>query len=177
MLTQEYKSKTKLQDYSKKPQIQGVKILDLPMFSDDGGSFIEIARFSSGKLKNFPKFDVHQLNWSEIYPGVIKAGHLHLKQDDIWFVPPNNRALVGLIDARENSKTSSQKMRFVLGANKAQLLFIPHGVIHGAANIWQKPATLIYLVNQYWTDEPRSCDEHRISWEEFGEGFWEVSKG
>ena len=181
MMSSQFKEKIHLQDYSKKPQIHGVKILDLPLFSDDGGSFVEIARIVETQnfvsLKNFSKFKVKQFNWSQIYPGVVKAGHLHFKQDDIWFVPPGDRVLVGLIDVRKSSPTSGEKMRFVLGAYKAQLLYIPRGVIHGVANIWQKPATLIYLVNQYWTDDSKKCDEYRVSWEEFGDEFWEMGKG
>ena len=116
-----------------------------------------------------------QINYSEILPGAIKAGHYHFNQDDIWFVPPSSRALVGLKDLREGSKTYDVVQRLIMGDGQASLLFIPRGVLHGVANLWQKPASLIYFVNQNFdADKP---DEHRLSQEEFGEGFWEIAKG
>jgi len=174
-ITSDYQNKIHLQNYGEKPQIQGVKIVNLPVFTDDGGTFCEIGRVLSntGIQEYFPDFKLRQINWSRIQPGLVKAGHLHKKQVDIWFVPPCDRVLVGLIDARENSETAGSKMRFVLGAGKAKLLYIPAGVVHGCANPYNRPMTLIYLVNKYWNKK----DEWRINWQEYGKGFWKIAKG
>lgn len=171
----DYQSKLYRQDYLSKLKIDGVKIIDLPYFIDDGGTFCEIARVLSdtGMQEHFSDFKLRQINWSQIEPGLIKAGHLHKNQEDIWFVPPDDRVLVGLIDAREKSKTVNVKMRFALGAGKARLLYIPRGVVHGCANPYNRPMTLIYLVNQYWD----GSDEWRIDYNVFGNGFWEIAKG
>lgn len=175
MITDKYQNKLTKQDYSKKPIIDGVKLIDVSFFSDDGGSFCEIARImdDASVKDNFPEFKIKQVNWSQLETGVIKAGHLHKVQTDIWFVPPTDRVLVGLIDAREGSSSSDVKLRFVMGGGKAQLLFVPPGVIHGAANPYNRPMTLIYLVDQYWDGK----DEWRVDWTEFGKGFWEIAKG
>ena len=37
-----------LQDYSARPAIDGVALLDLQRFVDDGGSFLELGRLSKG---------------------------------------------------------------------------------------------------------------------------------
>ncbi|HBH46395.1 MAG: hypothetical protein A2445_04845 [Candidatus Jacksonbacteria bacterium RIFOXYC2_FULL_44_29] len=175
MISQEYQKKATKQDYSKKTEIDGVKIIDLPYFIDDGGGFCELARLVSpaGIKDYFPEFETKQVNWSYLEPGVIKAGHLHESQEDIWFVPPTDRLIVGLLDVREKSKTLGNKMRLVLGACKARLLYVPRGVVHGCANPYNRPMTVIYLVNQYWD----GSDELRIPDQEFGEGFWEIQKG
>ncbi len=163
------------QDYSSKPKIDGVKLIDLPYFRDDGGCFCELGRIvKNGGLKDhFPDFKIKQINWSLLQPGALKAGHMHQKQTDIWFVPPTDQIIVGLIDAREQSPTANVKMRFVMGGGKAQLLYIPPNVIHGSANPYDRPMTLIYLVDEYWD----GSDEWRVPWPEFGAGFWEIQKG
>ncbi len=89
---------------------------------------MEMARLSpSGELLAKPGMHVTQINFSRVLPGAIKAFHLHLNQEDVWFVPPTDRLLVGLVDVREKSPTFDQNMRFVLGANRARLLYIPRG--------------------------------------------------
>lgn len=174
-ISSKYSKKSLVQDYSPEKPIEGVKIVELKKFSDCGGSFCEIFRVAGGLMSEFSDFEIKQVNYSEILPGAIKAGHYHLKQDDVWFVPPSSRLLIGLIDLREDSKTYEVKQRFVMGDGKIQLLFIPKGVLHGAANLWQKPASLIYFVNQQF--DPKKPDEHRLPHTVFGERFWEIQGG
>ena len=147
----ELKVKIKTQDYSKKSQIEGVKLIDLADFPDDGGAFVELARLDdAGGMLAIPEFKIKQINRSEMEPSSVKAFHLHYNQDDVWFVPPADRLLVGLVDTRKGSPTTGAIMRFVLGANKSRLLFIPRGVAHGVANLSNKTATLMYFVNQHF---------------------------
>ena len=164
------------QDYTAKPKIEGVKIVDLRLMVDDGGTFAELVRLDeTGKLELFPDFAVRQSSYSEVLPGAVKAFHLHYNQEDVWFVPPTDRLLIGLVDARKDSPTYKNTMRFVMGAGRAQLLYIPRGVGHGGANIWQKSSTIFYYVNQRFNlDAP---DEHRIPWDFPGEDFWEMTMG
>ncbi|OIP80621.1 hypothetical protein AUK45_03405 [Candidatus Peregrinibacteria bacterium CG2_30_44_17] len=155
--------------------MEGVKLIDLKRFHDCGGSFSEIARVQSGLVDGFDGFEVKQINYSQVSPGAIKAGHYHLNQDDLWFVPPLNRLLIGLKDLREDSATYENTMRFVMGNGKAALLFIPRGVLHGTANLWNTESELIYMVNQNF--DPENADEYRLPAEEFGDHFWEILKG
>lgn len=165
------------QDYTPKPKINGVQIVPLNTFQDDGGYFLEVARFKTHVFEQFPDFELKQLNISELDPGVIKAWHIHQQQDDIWFVPPSQRLLIALHDIREQSVTKDTTMRLVCGAGKAQLVFIPRGVAHGAANLWQKPALIVYLVNNLFTADPAASDEYRLPWDQFGADIWQQTKG
>src|SRR3990167_2321109 len=124
-----FKDRVYQQDYSLKQTINGVKLVDFAYFSDDGGSFCELLRMEGNRSlrEYFPDFELKQVNWSVIEPGLIKAGHVHKKQADIWFVPPTDKLLVGLMDLREGSPTVGIKMRFVLGAGRARLLYVPSG--------------------------------------------------
>ena len=88
------------QSYHPAPSIEGVEIVELKRFSDDGGSMTELARLTDGHPQAFKGFAVQQINYSEVEPGVIKAFHLHQRQTDIWYVPPSDRMLVVLLDVR-----------------------------------------------------------------------------
>jgi len=172
----DYRSVLTTQQYGGATPIEGVQRIDLRLLTDDGGSFAELVRFDdSGRLLAIPGFQVRQSSYSQVLPGAIKAFHLHYNQEDVWFVPPTDRLLIGLIDCREASPTYKATMRFVMGAGKAQLLYIPRGVGHGGANIGLEPATILYYVNQHFNlDDP---DERRLPWDILGADFWQITQG
>jgi dTDP-4-dehydrorhamnose 3,5-epimerase len=172
----EYDKDLSVQDYTKKPTIEGVQLINLNMFVDDGGALAEIVRFDNeGRLQLIPEFQVKQSTFSQVLPGVIKAFHLHYNQEDVWFILPGDRLLIGLFDARKDSPTYKKEMRFVMGAGRAQILYIPRGVAHGMANPYDKTANMIYFVNQCFNAE--TPDEHRLPWDTLGADFWEIRKG
>lgn len=108
-------------------------------------------------------------------PNTIKAYHIHFNQDDAWFATPNNRILVNLHDIREGSPTFGVHMKLHLGGCKNQLLRIPHGVAHGAANPYTTDQVLFYATSEQFS--PTNPDEHRLAWDSFGADVWEITKG
>lgn len=163
------------QAYGGRPAIDGVVVADVSHHVDDSGGLVELGRLAGGALQGFPDFEVRQVNWSQVVPGAVKAWHLHLDQDDLWFVPPQGRLLAGLRDCRRHSPTHGVTMRFVLGAGKSQLVRVPRGVAHGVANPWTDASDLIYLVDRVFsTTDP---DERRLPWDHFGADFWELRRG
>lgn len=175
-LAPEFQAVVSTQEYPKRVIIDGVQIIDLRLMNDDGGSFAELVRFDEeGCLLQIPAFKVRQSSYSQVLPGAIKAFHLHYNQEDVWFVPPTDRMVIGLVDARKDSPTSGQTMRFVMGGGKAQLLYIPRGVGHGCANLGTESATILYYVNQHFNiADP---DERRLPWDVLGSDFWEITPG
>jgi dTDP-4-dehydrorhamnose 3,5-epimerase-like enzyme len=175
-LGSEFQQAVFTQDYSKKPSIEGVRFIDLRLMVDDGGSFAELVRFNEdGSLEAIPEFKPRQASYSEVLPGAIKAFHLHYGQEDVWFVPPTDQLVIGLVDARKDSSTYQNTMRFVMGSTKAQLLYIPRGVGHGCANLGSKPGHIMYFVNQQFNlSDP---DERRLPWDHLGKAFWEITQG
>lgn len=172
----DFQERITTQTYEPAAKIDGVRIIDLRLMIDDGGSFAELVRFDeNGNLEAIPEFKARQSSYSLVLPGAIKAFHLHFNQEDVWFVPPDDRLLVGLVDARKDSPTSGNTMRFVLGGGRARLLYIPRGVAHGAANIGTEPARIIYFVNQQFNIE--DPDERRLPWDIAGADFWEMVPG
>lgn len=173
---QDFQGKVSVQDYSPRGTIEGVQIIDLRLFVDDGGSFNELVRLRpDNTVETLPQFHVRQCSYSEMLPGAVKAWHFHREQEDLWFVPPSQRLLVGLLDVREGSRTYKQSMRFVLGGGMAKLVYIPAGVAHGAANPWQSPAAIIYFVSSHF--DPNLPDELRLPWDIVGQEFWQVQQG
>jgi dTDP-4-dehydrorhamnose 3,5-epimerase-like enzyme len=175
-IADEYEKLRTRQDYSPRPRIDGVVLRDLRRFVEDAGEFQELARLGpAGELPEFPGFHVRQVNYSVMEPGAVKAFHLHHTQEDVWFVPPQSKLVVGLLDCREGSPTKGVSMRLVLGDGRSQLLYIPRGVAHGAANVTTRPAVILYFVNQHFRAE--DTDESRLPWNVLGDDFFTPAKG
>lgn len=163
------------QSYNPKTVIAGVKFLSLKYSRDDSGEFAELGRFTNGKLLELANFNIAQVSQSLLLPNAIKAFHIHFNQTDLWFVSPQERLLVGLLDTRQDSSTKDKTMRFILGAGIAQLLVIPPGVAHGAANPGNIPVSLTYFTDQQFN--PSTPDEHRLPFDLFGFDFWKIKPG
>ena len=136
-----------VQDYSGQRRIDGVEVLELRRFNDDGGSITELGRLTKGAHQGLPGFEVRQVNYSEVEPGVVKAFHMHHRQTDVWYVPPRDRLLLVLHDCRKGSPTEGVTMRFMLGDGKDRLVRIPPGVAHGARNIGRETGRIVYMVD------------------------------
>jgi len=166
-----------VQDYKPRRSIEGLEIVPLKRFNDDGGSMSELARLDDGFVQGLKGFRALQVNYSTMEPLAIKAFHLHQRQTDVWFVPPSDKVLLVVADVRKGSPTEEMVQRIVLGDGNSRLVRIPPGVAHGAKNL--RPATpsvIIYFVDvQFSTGE--DCDEGRLPWDHFGAQVWEVERG
>jgi len=166
-----------IQSYGPSPRIDGVEIVELKRFADDGGSMTELARLTEGYPEALAGFTVRQINYSEVEPGAIKAYHLHQRQTDVWYVPPSDRMLLVLLDVRQGAKTEGARMRFTLGAGASRLVRIPPGVAHGVRNLAAAPGRIIYFTDVHFSPEPATCDEGRLPWDYAGAEIWEVIRG
>jgi dTDP-4-dehydrorhamnose 3,5-epimerase len=176
-LTPEAKRAFQTQSYAPAPRIDGVEIVELKRFADDGGSMTELARLADGHPQAFAGFTVRQINYSEVEPGAIKAFHLHQRQTDVWYVPPTDRMLMVLVDVRQGSTTEGARMRFTLGAGASRLLRIPPGVAHGVRNLAAAAGRIIYFTDVHFSPEPATCDEGRLPWDHAGAEIWDVTRG
>jgi dTDP-4-dehydrorhamnose 3,5-epimerase len=172
----DFRADVSRQSYDRGPDIAGVQLVPLRVFSDEGGDFCEITRLEEdGSLRAFLGYRPAQISYSFMEPGTIKAWHLHQRQDDLWFLPPDGRVLVGLLDVRTSSESYRVSRRLTLGAGTASLLYIPRGVAHGVANLSSLPASLVYFANTAFSiDDP---DEHRLPFDLLGADFWTVQPG
>lgn len=165
------------QDYSGRPSIEGVVLVQLRRFNDDGGNMTELGRLNEGRLAGLPDFAVRQVNYSEMEAGAIKAFHLHHRQTDVWYVPPRDKILLVLHDCRAGSPSEGQSQRIVLGDGRSMLVAIPPGVAHGARNLGQGPGRIVYFVDVQFSPDAGDCDEGRLPWDFLGSEIWEVERG
>ena len=166
-----------LQAYASAATIDGVALVPLARHADDGGSLTELTRLTDGRALGLDGFTVRQVNYSELAPGTIKAFHLHVRQTDVWYVPPGDRMLIVLLDVRRGSPTEGTRMRVVLGDGASRLLRIPPGVAHGVRNLGSAVGRIIYFTDLHFSAEPSSCDEGRLPWDFAGADVWEVTRG
>ncbi|MEC7583319.1 MAG: dTDP-4-dehydrorhamnose 3,5-epimerase family protein [Planctomycetota bacterium] len=177
VINKDAKAAFDVQDYSGSTAIDGVEIVQLKRFNDDGGAITELARLTSGMHDQLPGFECKQMNYSEMEPDVVKAFHMHHRQTDVWYVPPGDRLLLVLHDCRKGSKTEGTTMRFMLGDGKDRLVRIPPGVAHGAKNLARSTGRIIYMVDVKFSGTPGECDEGRLPWDFLGAEIWDVVKG
>ena len=176
-ISRDAKRAFQMQGYGPAPAIEGVVLMSLARHADDGGSLTELVRLTDGHAEALPGFTIRQVNFSELAPGVIKAFHLHVRQTDVWYVPPGDRLLVVLLDVRQGSPTEGTRMRLVLGDGASRLLRIPPGVAHGVRNLGTASGRVVYFTDVHFSTEPSSCDEGRLPWDFAGAEVWEVTRG
>ena len=175
-LVPEAEATFRLQDYSKRPAIADVELVELRRFRDDGGSMTELARLDGGKVAGIHGFVAAQVNHSTVEPGAVKAFHVHRRQSDVWFVPPRDRLLLVLVDVREGSPTMGTRMRILLGDGVSRLVRIPPGVAHGCRNLGGEAATIVYFTDLHFSEDPGEGDEGRLPWDFAGAEIWEIPK-
>jgi dTDP-4-dehydrorhamnose 3,5-epimerase len=151
-----------------KDLISGVRVQPYPVWPDDRGFFLEIARLGQGLPAAFPK-ETTQISAALSYPGTIKAFHFHRRQTDCW-VPVDGMLQMALVDLRTDSDTYGLRNTLYLGTHRRWQLLIPPGVAHGYKVIGAAPAMLVYLTDRFYdpSDEgriPHDDSQIQYDWE------------
>ena len=168
-LDPKFESALTVQQYQTKESIEGVQIIDQPFHRDDTGNFTELGRINDqGELEAFEGFKPQQVSLSIMLPKVVKAFHVHKKQDDVWYVSPDNRLLAILVDLRENSPTKGNKCELFGGGRIAYSGYLQAWLMEPA--ILHTSTKLIYFTTQQFS--PESPDEYRLPWDYFGADIW-----
>jgi len=149
--------------------IEGVAVKTFPIWPDDRGYFLEIARLGEGFVQPFPHSRT-QVSAALNYPGIIKAFHFHKFQNDYW-VPAAGLLQVALVDLRRGSSTFGKKNTLYIGALRPWQLLIPPGVAHGYKVIGEQNSVLVYITDQTYNPS----DEGRIPYNDTGIAYdWEL---
>lgn len=154
---------------SSKELIEGVEIEPFPLWPDDRGYFLEIARLSAGMAAKLDPAEV-QVSAALNYNGSIKAFHYHLHQTDYW-APAVGMFQVALADLRDDSPTFGARNTFYLGSLRPWRVLIPPGVAHGYKVLGGQPGILIYLTSRHYDPS----DEGRIAYNDPSIAYdWEL---
>lgn len=129
--------------------IDGVLLRPLVWHNDQRGSLAELVRADDPELMVVPFGQVYV---TTLYPGVVKAWHLHREQWD-RMVCLRGRVLLGLVDGRPGSPTEGAQMRVVLGDRNFAVARIPAGVWHGLKNIGPEEAMVVNVVSHPYRAE------------------------
>ena len=146
-----------------KGQIEGAWIKDLALWPDDRGHFAEIFRDTEKVVANF---QVKQSSVTVTRPGVIKAFHFHLEQDDV-FVPLKGTIRIALVDCRVNSPTYGVANSIFAGELYPKAVRIPRGVAHGYEVLPGGDLLMVYYTDQHYNPK----DEYRFRHDDPAIGF------
>ncbi len=105
--------------------IDGVIITPLRQILDERGKIMHMLRSDSPVYERFG-----EIYFSCVYPGAIKAWHIHDKMTLNYAVPHGHIKLV-LYDDREKSPTKRELQEFFLGPDNYCLITIPPLVWNG----------------------------------------------
>lgn len=149
--------------------IDGVQVNPYPLWPDDRGYFLEIARLGEGLPAGFPH-ESTQVSAALSYPATIKAFHYHLHQTDFW-VPAKGMFQVVLVDLRVDSDTYGVRNTIYAGELRPWQILIPPGVGHGYKVIGGGAGMLVYVTNRFYDPS----DEGRIAYNDSGINYdWEL---
>lgn len=149
--------------------IDGVLVRPYPLWPDDRGYFLEVARIGQDLPAPFPP-ESTQVSAALNYPGIIKAFHYHRHQTDFW-VPAAGMFQIALVDLRQGSPTHGRRNTFYIGALRPWQLLIPPGVGHGYKVIGEQPSVLVYVTDRHYNP----ADEGRIPYNDSGINYdWEL---
>lgn len=109
--------------------IEGVEIFPLRRIQDERGMVMHMLRADDAHFRRFG-----EIYFSVIYPGAIKAWHLHSRMTINYAVVDGNIKLV-LYDQREGSRTRGQLEEIFFGQVNYQLVRVPPGVVNGFAAV------------------------------------------
>jgi len=109
--------------------INGVKLTQLKQLLDERGKVMHMLRADSD---GFPGFG--EIYFSCVYPGAVKAWHIHKRMTLNYAVPHGNIKFV-LYDDRENSPTRGELQEIFLGPDNYCLVTVPPRVWNGFKGI------------------------------------------
>jgi dTDP-4-dehydrorhamnose 3,5-epimerase len=137
--------------------IDGVVIKQLRVLPDERGHLMEMMRSDDDVFEVFGQAYV-----TTTYPGVIKAWHMHLKQDDN-VVCVRGMIKLGLYDDRDGSPTRGEVQEIFLGEHRPVLVHIPKEVYHGWKCVSEYEAFIVNMPTElYDYNDP---DEHRLPYD------------
>ena len=114
--------------------INGVQINPLRQIPDERGKVMHMMKAEDAVFSSFG-----EIYFSRVYPGAVKAWHLHDRMTINYAVPHGKIKLV-LFDDRVDSSTKGEIQEIFLGEDNYQLVTIPPFVWNGFKGIGTETA-------------------------------------
>jgi dTDP-4-dehydrorhamnose 3,5-epimerase len=114
--------------------IKGVEIHPLRQIPDERGKVMHMLR------RDDPWFgEFGEIYFSVVFPGAIKAWHLH-KRMTLNYAVPSGRIKLVLYDDRDDSPTRGELQEIFTGEDSYALITVPPGVWNGFKGVGAAPA-------------------------------------
>lgn len=110
-----------------------------------------------------------QINYSVMYPSVIKAWHRHTKQTDFWL------CINGHVKTGVFRESDGRRWMAIVGERRPGVVIIPPPLWHGCATVGHEPAGLLYYVTHQY--DPKQPDEFRMGHDAVEQFPWGVQHG
>jgi len=114
--------------------IEGVQIIPLKTMMDERGMVRHMMKCTDPYFRHFG-----EIYFSTIFPGAIKAWHVHRKMELNYAVISGNIKLV-LFDARTDSATHGEIQEIYMGEDNYTLVKVPPHVVNGFKSIGNEKA-------------------------------------
>lgn len=142
--------------------INDVVVYPLKKFEDERGWLAELFRHDQIDEEFYPAMSY--LSFTK--PGVTRGPHEHIDQADLFcFIGPSVFKL-RLWDNRQNSPTYRSVMTLFAGADNAQAVIVPKGVVHAYKNIGPEDGMVINCPNRLYRGEKYSEEIDEIRHED-----------
>lgn len=126
--------------------IEGLSVSPLRRIPDERGAVFHMLRSDSDVFERFG-----EVYFSLVYPGVVKAWHLHKRMTLNYAVPIGTIKLV-CYDDREGSSTRGSVVEFFIGELNYQLVTIPPLVWNGFKGVGTTPALVANCTTEPYDD-------------------------
>ena len=140
--------------------IEGVKIIPLRKIPDERGCIYHMLR---NDAEHFDKFG--EIYFSTVYPGVVKAWHLHKRMTLNYAVVSGMIKLV-LFDDREGSASRGETAEIFIGEQNYQLVQIPALIWNGFKGISDKMAIVANCASE--PHDPQEIVRKEPNWAKIG---------
>jgi dTDP-4-dehydrorhamnose 3,5-epimerase len=114
--------------------IVGIQIHPLRQIPDERGKVMHMLRCDDPHFEEFG-----EIYFSVVYPGVVKAWHLH-KRMTLNYACVTGMIKLVLYDDRDNSKTKGELQEVFLGESNYALVKVPPGIWNGFKGVGTTPA-------------------------------------
>jgi dTDP-4-dehydrorhamnose 3,5-epimerase len=105
--------------------IEGVRITPLKTILDERGMVRHMLKCTDPHFRQFG-----EIYFSVIFPGAVKAWHVHRRMELNYAVVSGNIKLV-LFDSRKNSQTHGELQEIFMGEDNYVLVTVPPQVVNG----------------------------------------------
>ena len=153
-----------------KGKIEDVVVYPIKKFVDERGWLAELFRHDEIEEEFYPAMAYISLT----EPGVQRGPHEHADQADLFcFIGPSNFKL-RLWDNREDSPTYNNIMTLFVGADNAQAVIIPKGVVHAYKNVGSEKGMVINCPNRLFMGEGKKEEIDEIRHEDDPDTIYQV---